>query len=85
MRNIKEGDLVMVLVSDEESELWRLTHGNAKLHFQRIWFEVLHTPADTGDLWHLRSANGKVEIAVNPCSSNFDGFFKARDTGGTES
>lgn len=77
MRNIKEGDKVTVLVNDDESELWSLVHRGYEDKYLRIWFEVLHSPADTGDSWYLRSADGRIELSINPCSSNFDGFFKA--------
>ena len=61
MRDIKEGDKIIVCWSDPKC-------------FE-IEVIVENTPSDVGDLWYLRKANGDI-IALNPLSSGFECFVK---------
>jgi len=76
MRNIGTGDIVTVLVNDEESDLWMRTRNQYELRT----FRVESTPSDTGDMWYLKDVDNDTELAINPSSANLDGFVKEKKT-----
>ena len=75
-RAIKEGDIVLVFVVDDQTELWTAVHCGTEQKYRKRRFEVLSTPANTGDLWYLRDTEDETELAINPTSTNLDAFVK---------
>ena len=75
-RTIKEGDIVLVFVTNDETELWAAVHCGRDRKYRKRRFEVMSTPADTGDMWYLRDTQDETELAINPASTNLDGFVK---------
>ena len=74
-RNIREGDIVSVFVSQESSIYHLVNWWPAPCHEREArQFRVLHTPSDTGDLWYLEGwlEHQGIELAINPSSADFD-------------
>jgi len=63
-RTIKEGDKVQAC--------W-INEGDLK-------GTVMHVPEFAGDLWFIRSEDGRTDHAINPSSSEFDCIVKANPT-----
>lgn len=61
-RNIREGDKVKIIWSDDVTS-----------YVEGI-VENVPAPADVGDLWYIRS--GKTLRAINPCNIYFDMIVK---------